>query len=116
MPGRVAAVGVEIRAAPDSKRWGREGDILPEVQAIICAPGRPWPCDWALALAFCESSFNVEAWATEIYRGTRYWFHGWFQLVSTSPDPGPLADPVYNTERAVWKYINEGIGAWPVCP
>ena len=95
-----------------------------EAQAIICAKGTPWSCEWALALAFCESRFNVEAWATEMVEvfidgawvWVQYYFHGWFQIVSTSPDPGPLADPVYNTERAAWKYIYEGTGAWPRCP
>ncbi len=91
-------------------------DVRSDIEAIICAPGTPWPCEWALATVACESSFRVEAWATEIHNGRRYWFHGWFQIVSTSPNPGPLADPVYNTERAAWKYINEGTGAWPGCP
>jgi len=86
------------------------------VQAIICAEGTPWPCAWAMATVGCESSYDPFALATEIVRGKRYWFHGWFQIVSESPDPGPLADPVYNTERAAWKYVNEGTGAWPGCP
>ena len=110
VPGVVQRVAVGDLAIPVQVH----GDAA--VEAIICAPSRPWPCEWALALAFCESSFNVEAWATEIVRGVRYYFHGWFQLISTSPDPGPLADPVYNTERAAEKYRSGGTGHWPACP
>ena len=131
-PGRSVEVAGESKVVAGvlgQASWGfpdtRKADnwnLAP--QAIICAEGAPWPCEWALALAFCESSFNVEAWATEMVEvfidgawvWVQYYFHGWFQIVSTSPDPGPLADPVYNTERAAWKYIYEGTGAWPRCP
>ena len=119
-PGRSVEAVAGADSARPIRRWGAveqnrfRGDV--DVEAIICAEGTPWPCEWALALAFCESSFNVEAWATEMVDGVQHYFHGWFQLISTSPDPGPLADPVYNTERAAWKYIYEGTGAWPRCP
>ncbi len=118
-PGRVEEVALQAGRdilqrpllAPSEYRV-----VESEARTIICAAGLPWPCAWGMATVACESSFRVEAWATEIYKGKRYWFHGWFQIVSTSPDPGPLADPVYNTERAAWKYTNEGTGAWPGCP
>ncbi|KKK79171.1 hypothetical protein LCGC14_2836200, partial [marine sediment metagenome] len=118
-PGRVEAVELSAgRALQGGQVLARSTDWLVEgaASAIICAEGTPWPCEWAIAVVRCESSGRADAWATEIVRGVRYWFHGWFQIVSTSPDPGPLADPVYNTERAAWKYINEGMGAWPGCP
>ncbi len=86
-----------------------------QAQAVVCTDGWPWSCEWALAVIACESSFNASSIATEVIKGVRYWFHGWWQIVSTSPEPGPLADPVYYTERAAWKYINEGTDAWPNC-
>ena len=129
-PGRVEAVaGTDILAASSSSVGVLQAQYRyissSVVGAIICAEGTPWPCDWALATVQCESGGNPTAWATEIVEvfidgawvWVQYYFHGWFQIASTSPDPGPLADPVYNTERAVWKYINEGPAhAWPGCP
>ncbi len=128
-PGRVEAVaGTDILAASSSSVGVLQAQYRyissSVVGAIICAEGTPWLCDWALATVQCESGGNPTAWATEIVEvfidgvwvWVRYYFHGLWQIASTSPDPGPLADPVYNTERAVWKYINEGTGAWPGCP
>ena len=85
-------------------------------QAIICAEGTPWACEWAMGTVACESSFQTDAWATEVIDGVRHYFHGWFQHISESPDPGPLADPVYNTAVAATKYRSEkGTGHWPAC-
>ena len=78
-----------------------------------------------MALGCCEASFKVEAWATEIVEvfidgawvWVRHYFHGWFQHISDSPEPGRLADPVYNTALAAEKYRSEkGVGHWPACP
>ena len=92
--------------------------------AIICAEGTPWPCEWARAVVGCESSFQTDAWATEVivvfvdgyWISKRFWFHGLWQHISESPEPGPLADPVYNTALAATKYRSEkGTGHWPAC-
>ncbi len=123
IPGRVeeglADTNVRVPRKARQQSDGDDGAVLApsaSIRAIVCAEGTPWPCDWAVAVVDCESSGRMDAWATEVIRGIRYWFHGWFQIVSTSPDPGPLADPVYNTERAAWKYRNGGVGHWPGCP
>ena len=98
-----------LEAEGDSEFW-------PLAQAIICAEGTPWPCEWARAVVGCESSFQTDAWATEVIDGVRHYFHGWFQHISESPEPGPLADPVYNTARAEEKYRSGGTSHWPNCP
>ena len=97
--------------------WAESKLPVVAMRPIICAEGTPWPCEWATATVRCESSGLADAWATKVIDGIRYWFHGWFQIVSESPHPGPLADPVYNTERAAEKYRSEGpASAWPGCP
>ena len=90
-------------------------DLTGTVQAIICAEGTPWTCEWAMATVWCESSGVDTALATELYKGRRYYFHGLWQIVSESPDPGPLADPVYNTALAAEKFLSGGAGHWPAC-
>ena len=121
-PGRVEEVAdseVATRTANGlgyaAAQGGRLGGVVESWRAIICAEGTPWPCAWAMATVGCESSYDPSALATEVVRGRRYWFHGWFQLVSESPDPGLLADPVYNTERAAEKYRSGGVSHWPNC-
>ncbi len=112
-PGRAAAVDHTPRnQAPLSSVDARIDDVA---QAIICAEGTPWPCEWARAVVGCESSFQTDAWATEVIDGVRHYFHGWFQHISESPDPGPLADPVYNTALAAAKFRTGGAGHWPAC-
>ena len=111
-PTGVAAVAGEAVLSPGGSIYVA---ARRSVQAVICAPGVPWECGWALAVVGCESSFQPLAWATEVIDGQRYYFHGLWQIVSTSPDPGPLADPVYNTQRAAEKYRNGGASHWPHC-
>ena len=86
------------------------------VQEIVCAPGLPWECSWVLRVVACESTNRSDAWATEWHRGEQFWFHGLWQHVSRSPDPGLLADPVFNTQRAAEKYRAGGASHWPSCP
>ena len=100
LPGR------EVRRHPSAAsqwRW------------LLCAPGRPWPCPWALATVACESGGDPTAWSTEVVEGVRYYFHGLWQHASLNPEPGRLADPVVNTEIAVSKYRVGGATPWPYC-
>lgn len=85
-------------------------------QALVCRPVYPWPCEWALAVIYCESNGVESAWAMEWHRGEQWYFHGLWQIASRSPDPGLLAGPVYNTERAAEKYRASGTTPWPGCP
>ncbi len=117
-PGRVEAVG-NVGTAYGLLLW--QGIPNPpvveraEVQVIICAAGLPWTCEWAEATVLCESGGLTTALATEIYEGKRYWFHGLWQIASTSPLPRRLALPEYNTEIAAEKYRSGGPGHWPNC-
>ena len=90
--------------------------VTSTVEAVACAPGLPWPCAWALAVVDCESRGIAGALASEWIRGEQFWFHGWWQIASASPDPGLLADPVFNTQRAAEKYRADGTAPWPGCP
>ncbi len=86
---------------------------------IICAPERLWPCDWAMAVVACESTFQENAVGTQWYRGQLWYFYGWFQIASLIPPGGTmdwLFDPINNTAEAHYKFMNGGTRHWPNCP
>jgi len=86
---------------------------------VICAAKFTWPCDWAIAVAICESTLQANVVGGEWYRGQYWYFYGWFQIASLTPPGGGmdwLLDPVANTAEGHYKYITQGVGAWPNCP
>lgn len=75
--------------------------------SIICAPAYAWSCSWALAVADCESHFQL------VIGAGRY--VSWFQV-----DGGPM-DPEANTAAAYaqwlqWQRGERTISPWPGCP
>ena len=97
--------------------------VTSTVEAIVCAPGLPWPCAWALRTIYggapgCpngESGGDPAALGSEWHQGDQWYFHGIWQIASRSPDPGLLEDPVFNTQRAAEKYRSDGASHWPRC-
>jgi len=84
------------------------------VAPIVCSPAFTWPCDWALATVFCESSYNPNAVGTEVVNGIRYDFNGLFQVV------GGSFEPWENAMQAHKQYLEWQQGLrprpWPNCP
>ena len=108
---RAGGLGNGGKAEP---RWAGEVRGQLAWRDLVCTD-RPWPCEWALSVVACESSNDPLEWATEWYQGQQWYFHGLWQIASLDPDPGPLADPVYNTERAEEKYLSGGATHWLIC-
>ena len=113
--GSVAVAGSWLPQAENGQQQAPFG-----VTATICAPGTPWPCEWARAVVGCESSFQADAWATEIYEGKRYWFLGLFQIAAPQLEGYEwLYDPHLNTVEASIKYVawqnGEVPNPWPTC-
>lgn len=88
--------------------------VVPSIRSIICGSAYAWPCEWALAVVFCESSNDPGAVGREIIDGREYRFVGWFQV-----EGGPT-DPIANTDAAYvqWQQWQRGERPrpWPNCP
>lgn len=82
---------------------------IPELEAIVCAYDWPQGCGYWLAVAQCESSFNIRAVG---YGGA---YLGLFQIW-TGHGYENLFDAAANTQAA-WELSGEGryTGAWPYC-
>ena len=75
--------------------------------AIICAPHRPWPCEWAWAVVGCESGFQVDAVSPD---GQHI---GLFQVSLVHRwTREELLNPVVNVAAAAELYTRSGGQPW----
>ena len=70
-----------------------------------------WSCEWAIAVVFCESTNNPNAYSSAGHVGL-------FQIDATlhGYTVGELTDAGANIAAAFSIYQSEGPGAWPRCP
>ena len=80
--------------------------ILPTIEAIICA--HPWPCQEALAVAWCESRFDPEAVGA-------YGERGLFQTHPAFWGPVP-PDPQGQVAQAYAIWAEHGWEPWSCRP
>lgn len=95
----VMAMGVHDAGVPSSALGAGPG-----MEEVICSV--PWPCEKALAVAWCESRF--EPWAYNPagpYRG----------LFQVDNDTDAAFDPWVNVAMAYEKWTTRGWQPWPVC-
>ncbi len=71
-------------------------------QTLVCV--YDWPCDWALAVVYCESTNDPNAYNSS---GP---YVGLFQILNGSNDPAT------NIAQAYAKWKSGGTGHWPNCP
>jgi hypothetical protein len=87
---------------------------LHSLQELVCRPEFTWPCGWALAVVWCESTNNPNAQAVEVIDGVTYYFNGYWQVL------GGSFDPYENTLQAHVQYSEWQRGErqrpWPNCP
>lgn len=104
---RTADSGGEVSGQPALSR--EDG-----VRSVVCAAPFTWPCDWALDVVFCESTYDPNAVAVEYINGEYVEFHGWFQVTWGS------FDPYENAVEAHIQYVEwqrgERLRPWPNCP
>jgi len=81
-------------AAASSGDWG----------SLVCS--YDWDCNWALAVIYCESGGNPNAYNPA---GP---YVGLFQVLDPSVS---LFDPAANIAEAYYKYQTQGPSAWGAC-
>ena len=81
------------------------------IRATVCQAQYEWPCDWAVAVVWCEASNVPDAYNSA---GS---YMGWFQIDTTHGfTKEQLNDPVFNTEVAYGLWLSGGAEHWPNCP
>lgn len=79
-----------------------------DVRAVVCAPQWAWPCDEALVIVACESSFNTWAYnPAGPYVGAWQILNGPFDLYLNTVEA--------NIQYAQWKN-GDRADPWPGCP
>jgi len=74
-------------------------------EGIVCS--YDWDCDWALAVIYCESGGNPNAYNPAGYVGLFQIWEG---------NGSNLSDPATNIAAAYSLYVSGGPGNWPNCP
>lgn len=108
-PSNVAELREGVVADVAGVACDDSGDCAPDIPALICAAEYDWPCDQALAVAWCES--RLEPWA---YNAGNY---GVFQVNAVHAwrvggDLASLFDAATNVRVAYEIWSEVGWSAW----
>lgn len=96
----------------DGTRTDVEGRTPSDVAALVCA--YPWPCEWALAVVACESSWDPRAYNEGNYGLFQVHYLSHVRRVDGPPEI--LYDPEVNVKMAYEIWSENGAAPWPNCP
>ena len=88
------------------------GAVAGDIRALVCS--RPWPCDPALTVAYCESRYRADAVGDGSYGLWQIQASTWADFMNARGFDfwNQWSDPAVNTEMA-WIIYERAGGFWP---